>query len=55
MKKLEAIIEAILFANGEPLELTRIANAIDIETDTTEKLLSNRPTGLKRRDGASDC
>jgi segregation and condensation protein B len=41
MKELEAAIEAILFASGEPISLSRLASAIDIEESTTEKLTAN--------------
>lgn len=31
--KLQAAVEAILFASGEPIELERIAEALEIEPD----------------------
>lgn len=40
MREMEAAIEAILFASGEPISLTRLADAIDIEETTTEKLIA---------------
>ena len=41
MKELEGAIEAILFAMGESVELSRIAKAINMDTKTTEKLIHN--------------
>lgn len=49
MKELEGAIEAILFAMGESVELSRIAKAINMDTKTTEKLIHNRWTGMSRR------
>lgn len=41
IKELEGAIEAILFAMGESVELSRIAKAINMDTKTTEKLIHN--------------
>ena len=41
IKRLEAAIEAILFAMGESVEITQIAKAIDQDRNTTEKLIHN--------------
>ena len=41
LKKLEAIIEAILFAMGEAVEVERIAAAIEHDVDTTNKIIRN--------------
>lgn len=38
IKHYQSIIEAVLFASGEPVELTRLAEAIEIDTDTAERL-----------------
>lgn len=35
-----AVIEAILFASGDPVELDRIAEAADVEKDTVVKLIN---------------
>ena len=35
-----AVIEAILFASGDPIELDRIAEAADVESDTVAKLIT---------------
>ena len=39
--KLQAAIEAILFASGEPVELERIAEALEIEPDVCEQIILN--------------
>lgn len=39
--KLEAAVEAILFAAGEPVELDRIAQALEIENEICEQVLYN--------------
>lgn len=41
MEQLEAAIEAILFAAGESVEVTRIAKAIGHDNQTTEKIIRN--------------
>ncbi len=41
LKKLEAMIEAILFAMGEAVEVERIAAAIEHDVDTTNKIIRN--------------
>ncbi len=39
--KLQAAIEAILFASGEPIELERIAQALEIEPEVCEQIILN--------------
>ena len=39
IKKTEAAIEAILFAMGDSVELTRIAEAVGQDKNTTRKLI----------------
>lgn len=39
IKKIEGIIEAILFASGDSVELGRIAAAIEHDEDTTRKII----------------
>lgn len=39
IKKLEAVIEAILFTMGEAVELERIAAAVEHDEDTTRKVI----------------
>lgn len=41
IKKLQAVIEAILFTMGESVELSRIAAAIGHDEETTRKLIAN--------------
>ncbi len=41
IKELEAAVEAILFAVGESVEAERIAKAIEVDTETTRKLIRN--------------
>lgn len=41
INKAQAAIEAILFASGEPIPVTRIAEAVGIEDDIAAKLLHN--------------
>lgn len=49
-KQLQAIVEAILFSSGEPLELSRISQAIEIDDEQTEQLLLNLAAELDERD-----
>ncbi len=41
IKKLEAAVEAILFAMGDSVELEKIAGAIEQDKETTRKLIRN--------------
>lgn len=41
LKKVEAMIEAILFSMGEAVELERIAAAVEHDVDTTRKIIRN--------------
>lgn len=41
IKRLEAVIEAILFAMGEAVEAERIAGAIEHDVDTTRRIIRN--------------
>lgn len=41
LKKMEAVIEAILFTMGESVELSKIAAAIECDTETTKKIIHN--------------
>lgn len=49
-KQLQAIVEAILFASGEPLEIERISQALDIEDDQTQQILLNLAAQLDERE-----
>lgn len=41
INKLNAAIEAILFSSGEPVETEKIAQALEVESDTVHKLVDN--------------
>jgi len=47
--KLTSACEAILFAYGEPMELTRLSEALGIEDELTEQLLLNLEANLEER------
>ncbi|MBR5203073.1 MAG: SMC-Scp complex subunit ScpB [Clostridia bacterium] len=47
--KLQAAVEAILFASGEPIELERIAEALEIETEVCEQVIYNLSAQLDER------
>ena len=40
IKEIQAQMEAILFANGEPMEITRLSQVLEVEEETTEKILT---------------
>lgn len=41
IKNAEAAIEAVLFTMGESVEVEKIAKAIELDTDTTKKIIHN--------------
>ena len=47
--KLQAAAEAVLFASGEPLELEKIAQALEIEQEIAEQVLYNLAAELDER------
>ena len=47
--KLQAAVEAILFASGEPIELERIAEALEIEPEDCEQVINNLSAQLDER------
>ena len=53
-KELPAAAEAVLFSVGEPIELERIAAALEIESESTEQLLMNLSASLDER-GSGIC
>ncbi len=53
-KELQAAAEAVLFSVGEPIELERIAAALEIESESTEQLLMNLSASLDER-GSGIC
>lgn len=47
--ELQAIVEAVLFASGEPLELSRLSEVLDIEDEQTQQILLNLSAELDER------
>ena len=47
--EMQAAVEAILFASGEPIEYQRIAEALEIEPEYAENLLTNLGDSLDER------
>lgn len=47
--KLQAAVEAILFASGEPVELEKIAEALEIEPEVCEQVILNLSAKLDER------
>lgn len=47
--ELQAAAEAVLFAVGEPLELKRIAEVLEIEEESAEQVLMNLSAALDER------
>ena len=45
LEKLEAAVEAVLFAMGDAVEVDKIAAAIGHDTDTTRRLVHQMMTG----------
>ena len=52
--EMQAAVEAILFASGEPIEYERIAEALEIEPEYAENLLMNLGADLDER-GSGIC
>ena len=50
VQELQAAAEAILFASGEPLELERIAQALELDEEYTEKILDRLKAELDERE-----
>ena len=53
-KTLQAAAEAILFSVGEPLEILRLAEALEIDEELTEQVLLNLSDALDAR-GSGVC
>ncbi len=47
--KLQAAVEAILFASGEPVELEKIAEVLEIEPEVCEQIILNLSAKLDER------
>lgn len=54
IKSVEAAIEAVLFASGEPIAVRRIAEALEVEEDTVYKLCKNIQDRLNE-EGSGIC
>lgn len=52
-KKLQAAIEAILFAMGGSVELKKLAQAIGHDEETTKKIIRQMMTGMRKKIGES--
>ncbi len=50
-KTLQASVEAILFAAGDPVPVTRLANALEIEPELAEQVLLNLKAEYDERQG----
>ena len=54
LKKIEATIEAVLFAMGDAVEADRIAAAIGHDRETTRKILHQMMDRYNRRTGGME-
>lgn len=50
LKKIEAVIEAILFTMGNSVELSSIAKAVEHDEETTEKIIHNMMDRYREED-----
>lgn len=48
-KQIQAAVEAVLFAAGEPLELSRLAQALEVNEGLMEQILKNLEAQLDER------
>ena len=46
-KQIQAAVEAVLFAAGEPLELSRLAQALEVNEGLMEQILKNLEAQLE--------
>lgn len=51
IKEYQSIIEAVLFASGEPVELSRLAEVLEIDVDTAERLSDDLMHEINTRTG----
>lgn len=49
-KQLQATLEAVLFAVGEPIEISRLAQSLEIDEETLALSLKNLAASLEERD-----
>lgn len=50
IKKLEAVVEAILFTMGEAVEIERLAAAVEHDEDTVRKIIRSMMTRYEEED-----
>lgn len=50
IKKLEAVVEAILFTMGEAVEIERLAKAVEHDEDTVRKIIRSMMTRYEKED-----
>ncbi len=50
-KEYRAAMEAILFANGEPVSAARLAEVLELDTDTVDRIAADLMSELLARDG----
>ncbi|MCM1363897.1 MAG: SMC-Scp complex subunit ScpB [Faecalibacterium sp.] len=50
LKKMQSMLEAVLFAVAEPIELERLASALEIDELTLEEVLKKLQTDYEERD-----
>ena len=53
MKEIEAAVEGILFASGEPVAADRIAVALDLDRDTVDQVLRRQLAELSKKSGTA--
>ena len=51
IKKYQSAIEAILFASGEPMDIARIAQTLELDEETTRRLVDDFMHETNMRDG----
>lgn len=51
IKQYQAALEAILFASGEPVTLERLATALELDSETTQRLMEDLAQDYRTRAG----
>lgn len=51
IKEYQAITEAVLFASGEPVEISRLAEVLELDEDTVERLTDDLMNEINTRTG----
>ncbi|MDD6022344.1 MAG: SMC-Scp complex subunit ScpB [Acutalibacteraceae bacterium] len=49
IKKLQAMLEAVLFAVGEPIEISRLSQSLEVDEETLSSVLANLSASLEER------